>query len=268
MKYLIGLLFISFGWQMQAQELFVMTEPASNMPANALRVRDMNAVMFETKGGINYHNMPELMWGINKNWMVSAAAFISNRNTTLVTEGGSLYAKYRFYSVDDLHSHFRLAAFGRYSINNADIHQEELETMGHNTGYELGIVATKLISKVAISSTLSYERALNNMPNYEFPSAQSNNAFNYTLSVGKLMYPKVYTSLKQTNINAMVEILGQRLNGNEKSYLDIVPSIQFIIRSTARIDVGYRQQLYSTQSRTAPNGFVVKFEYTFLNVVK
>lgn len=268
MKYIIVLFSLCVSVSIQAQELFVMTEPASNMPANALRIRDMNAFMFETKGGLNYHNMPELMWGINKNWMVSAAAFISNRNTRLVTEGGSLYAKYRFYSVDDFHSHFRLAAFGRYSLNNADIHQDELETMGHNTGYELGIVATKLINKVAISSTLSYERALDNRPNYEFPSTQSNNGLNYTLSVGKLMYPKVYTSLKQTNINAMVEILGQRLNGNSKSYLDIVPSIQFIIRSQARIDVGYRQQLYSTQARTAPNGFVVKFEYTFLNVLK
>ena len=65
-----------------------------------------------------------------------------------------------------------------------------------------------------------------------------------------------------------MEVLGQRLNGNGKSYLDIVPFIQFIIHSQARIDLGYRQQLYSTQARTAPNGFVVKFEYTFLNIIK
>ena len=268
MKYLIGLFLVSLCLQSTAQELFVMTEPASNMPANSIGIRDMNAFMFEKNGKLNYHNMPELMWGVNKNWMVHASAFISNRNTRLVTEGGALYAKYRFYSVDDLHSHFRLAAFGRYSLNNADIHQEELETMGHNTGYELGIVATQLVGKVAMSSTLSYEKALNNMPNYEFPSAQSNNAFNYTLSVGKLMYPKVYTSFKQTNVNLMVELLGQRLNGNGKSYLDIVPAIQFIIHSQARIDVAYRQQLYSTMLRTAPNGFMIKLEYLFFNVVK
>ena len=75
-----------------------MTEPASNMPANSIGIRDMNAFMFEKNGKLNYHNMPELMWGINKNWMVHAAAFVSNRNTRLVTEGGALYAKYRFFS--------------------------------------------------------------------------------------------------------------------------------------------------------------------------
>lgn len=266
MKYLLFVFSILFTHQINAQELFVMTEPASNMPTDAIRIRDMNSFMFEKDGALNYHNMPELMWGINKNWMVSASAFISNTGDKWATEGGSLYAKYRFLSADDMHSHFRMAAFGRYSFNNADIHQEEIETMGHNTGYETGIVATKLIKKVAISSTISYERALDNKPDYKFPATQSNSAMNYTLSIGKLMYPKTYTSYEQTNINAMLEFLGQRLNENGKSYLDIVPSIQFIVNSQARIDLAYRQQLYSKMERTAPNGFMIKLEYTFFNV--
>ena len=91
---------------------------------------------------------------------------------------------------------------------------------------------------------------------------------NYTLSVGKLMLPKVYKSFKQTNVNLMLELLGQRLNENRKSYLDIAPSIQFIINSQARVDIGYRQQVYSTMIRTAPNGMVLKFEYTFFNAFK
>jgi hypothetical protein len=37
-------------------------------------------------------------------------------------------AKYRFYSEDDLNSHFRMA--GRYSFNRADIHQEQIEILG------------------------------------------------------------------------------------------------------------------------------------------
>ena len=49
-----------------SQELFVFTEPASNMPGKSLGVRDMNAFMYEKDGKLNYHNMPELMWGINK----------------------------------------------------------------------------------------------------------------------------------------------------------------------------------------------------------
>jgi hypothetical protein len=253
----------------QAQELFVFTEPASNMPAKSIGIRDMNAFMFEKNEELNYHNMPELMWGIDKKWMVHLQAFISNRKEGgLKTEGGSLYAKYRFLSKDDLQKHFRMALFGRYSINNADIHQQEIETMGHNTGYETGLISTQLLHKVAISGSISYERAFDNKPGYKFPLTESNSAINYTLSIGKLMLPKTYTSYKQINMNLMLELLGQRLNGNERSYLDIAPSVQFIINSQARVDLGYRQELYSTMQRTAPNGVVLKLEYTFFNVFR
>ena len=252
-----------------SQELFVFTEPASNMPAKSLGFRDMNGFMFEKDGKLNYHNMPELMWGINKKWMVHVQGFISNRQEGgFEAEGGSLYAKYRFFSEDAIKSHFRMALYGRYSLNKADIHQQELETMGHNTGYDAGFIATKLLHKVAISSTISYERALDNKPDYNFPITESNNAMNYTLSVGKLMLPKVYTSYKQINVNLMLELLGQRLNENKKSYLDIGPSVQLIINSQARIDIGYRHQIYSTMERTAPNGMVLKFEYLFFNAFR
>ena len=44
---------------------------------------------------------------------------------------------------------------------------------------------------------------------------------------------------------------------------------RFIVKSQARFDIGYRQQLYSTmKERTAPNGVVFKFEYLFFNVFK
>jgi hypothetical protein len=269
MKRIIVFLFLLVTLQTNAQELFVMTEPASNMPAGAVGIRTMNSFMYEKDGTMNYHIMPEIMWGINAKWMIHLQSFHSNRSTGgLKTEGGSLYAKYRVFSNDDMHKHFRMALYGRLSKNNADIHQEEIETMGHNTGYEGGVIATKLVNKVAVSSSLSFEKALHNMPDYKFPATQSNNAMNYTLSIGKLMHPKRYTSLKQTNINLMCEFLGQRLNVKGKSYLDVVPSIQFIIHSQARIDVAFRKQMYSTMNRTAPNGFLIKFEYTFFNVSK
>jgi hypothetical protein len=269
LKAIVFVLFFFVELSVNSQELFVLTEPASNMPAKSLGIRSMNAFMVEADGKLNFHTMPELMWGINKKWMVHVQGFISNRQEGgFETEGGSLYAKYRFFSKDDLKSHFRMALYGRYSLNRADIHQQELETMGHNTGYEAGFISTQLLHKVALSSSLSYERALDNKPDYIFPKTESNSALNYTFSVGKLMLPKTYTSFKQTNVNLMIELLGQRLNSNQKSYLDIAPSVQFIINSQARIDLAYRQELYSTMQRTAPNGVILKFEYTFFNVFK
>ena len=270
MKLFVFLFLSSFiHYQIKAQELFVMTEPASNMPTGSIGIRAMNSFMVDKNNTLNYHLMPEIMWGINQKLMVHLQSFQSNRSTSgLNLEGGSFYAKYRFYSSDDIHKHFRLATYGRMSLNRADIHQEEIETMGHNSGGELGIIATQLVNKLAISTTVSYEKAMNNTSINKFPEAQSNNATNYTLSFGRLMYPKVYKNLKQPNINLMIEFLGQTLNQNGKSNLDIVPSIQFIIRSRARIDLAYRKELYSNMLRTAPNGFLIKFEYTFFNVTK
>ena len=252
-----------------AQELFVVTDPASNVPANSLAVNVMQSAFKEKfESGYNYHLMPEVTYGINKNLMIRGSAFISTRTNALYAEGGGFMAKYRFFSEDDLNSHFRLAAYGRYSFNRADIYQEQIEIVGHNTGFETGIIATKLINKLAISSSVSFEKALDNKPNYHFPTTQGNSASNYTLSFGKLMYPKKYTSFKQTNINLMVEFVGQTINQNGKSYLDIVPAIQFIFNSQARLDLAYRQELVSSMIRSAPNGFYLNLYYTFFDLKK
>ena len=250
-----------------SQELFVYTEPASNMATNNVGVRIMASAMNrKSNNDINFHLMPELMYGVSDKIMVHTAAFVSNRNGSLVGEGGSVYAKYKFLNNDEVQKHFRMATYGRYSFNNADIHQEEINLVGHNSGYEAGLVATQLLHKFAISSSVGYLRAQNNGGKYEFPSNQPNTVSNYTLSFGKLMLPKKYKDYGQSNLNLMCEFLGQTLLQNGKSYFDIAPSVQLIIDSKMRIDVGYRHELYSSMQRSAPNGFLVRFEYNFFNV--
>ena len=51
-----------------SQELFVVTDPASNVPANSLAVNVMQSAFKEKfEPGYNYHLMPEVTYGINKN---------------------------------------------------------------------------------------------------------------------------------------------------------------------------------------------------------
>ena len=266
----IILVIVLIGFQnVFSQELFVVTDPASNVPSNSLSVNVMQSLFKEQiSAGYNYHFMPEVTYGLNKNLMFRGSAFISNRSSQLYAEGGSFMTKYRFYSSDDLNSHFRMAAYGRCSFNRADIHQEQIEILGHNTGFETGIIATKLIKKTAISSSISFEKAFDNRPDYAFPNNMGNNVMNYTLSIGKLMYPKTYTNFKQTNINLMIEFVGQTINANGRSYLDVVPAIQFIFNSQARLDLAYRQELFSSMVRSAPNGFYFNLYYTFFNLKK
>ncbi len=265
-KLIIFLIVLVVFSEAYTQELFLFAEPASNMATNNLGIRlAASAMNKKDVSGINFHLMPELMYGINNKFMLHTTAFLSNRSSSLITEGGSIYLKYKFLNKDEVQRHFRMAAYGRYSFNNSDIHQEEINLYGHNTGYEAGIVATQLLHKVAISSSVSYSKAFDNSSNNKFPSTQSNDATNYTISIGKLMLPKKYKDYAQPNLNLMCEFLGQILTPNGKSFLDIAPSAQLIIKSKMRVDIGYRQELYSNMLRTAPNGFLLRLEYNFFN---
>jgi hypothetical protein len=256
------------GCKVQAQELFVFSEPASNMPAKSVGLRVSNWAMNDAAAGrINYHMIPELMWGVNKQLMVHVEAFLSTLPGYLSAEGAGVYAKYRFYSNDQVYRHFRMAAFVRASTNNGNIHEEEITTNGHNTGYQLGWIGTQLLHKTALSLTTYYEHASNNFEGNEFPARFSGNAVNYRLSVGRLILPKAYTGYNQTNMNFMVELIGQTLWDNGKQFLDIAPSVQLIFNSQTRLDIGYKQELYTNMQRTAPNGLVVRVEHLLFNVL-
>ena len=266
MKRLILLLLVFCFEKATAQELFVFTEPASNMAAKSFGLRLNNFLMNETgTNKTNYHLIPEIMWGASKHTMVHAEMFLSNRNKGFIAEGGAVYAKYRFYSVDDVHSHFRLAAFGRYSFNNSDVHQQAIDLNGHNSGYEGGFIATKLTGKVAVSATASYLHALDNNKEKFIYGDKNRNAVNYTFSVGKLMLPKDYTGYKQTNVNLMIEVLGQANLYNGHSFLDVGPSLQFIFLSRMRLDAAYRIPVIKDLSKTAPGGIFVRLEYNIFN---
>ncbi len=265
----LGLIFIF--QHIYAQELFVFTEPASNMATSSAGIRANNYFMKESNSSkTDYHLVPELMYGASKKLMLHGELFFSNRSSqNLAFEGGAVYGKYRFYSMDEVHSHFRMAVFGRYSINNSAIGQEAINLNGDNSGYETGIIITKLLNKFAFSGTASFLYAMDNGGDNKFfyPGGQRN-GIGYTLSAGKLLLPKEYTSYRQTNLNAMIELLGQFNTGSSRGYLDVAPSLQLIINSVARIDIGERMKLSGKLQRTAPGGTFIRLEYNLFNLFK
>jgi hypothetical protein len=249
------------------QELFSVTEPASNRPAGSITFRLDNSIMDELNTSrINYHMIPEIMIGVSKKVMISGNVFFSNRGEVFRAEGGSIYSKYRFLSNDAVQRHFRMAIFGRLSYNNSDIHQEEINMYGHNTGVEVGLVATQLIRKIALSTSISWLDATDNGRNNKFVYGnKESKAINYTFSVGKLMLPKEYRNYSQTNINLMLELVSQLNVGSGKYYIDMAPSVQMIFNSQSRVDIGYRKEITTTLLRTAPNGFFIRLEYNLFN---
>ena len=223
------ILLISLG-RLKAQELFLLTNPASNVPKNTMVIRGMHSFFQRTvDNSISYHLMPEIEYGLSKKVMVIANSFISNEDNKINIEGASILAQYRFYSNDEAKKHFRMAAWSRLSFNNADIHQEEIELNGHNSGVRIGLTGTHLLHKTAISTTFSFQQAFDNFNN-KIPDQYSTRSIDYTLSIGQLVLPKKYKSFKQTNFNLMLEILGQTHVLDRKSYLDIAPVAQFIFQ--------------------------------------
>jgi len=266
MRHLILLLFLFSAQVAKAQELYVFTEPASNMSAKSIGIRANNYLMFNNSTKkVNYHLVPEIMWGLSKKIMLHAESFLSNRNNRFVAEGAGVYIKYRFYSEDEVHSHFRMALYGRYSFNSSDIHQQAIDLNGHNSGYETGLITTKLVNKMALSATASFMHATDNGKEKFVFANPNRNALGYTASVGKLMLPKEYKGYKQTNLNLMLEMLGQVNLASGKVFLDMAPSVQLIFLSRMRFDAGYRIPLVKDLGRTTPGGFLVRLEYNIFN---
>lgn len=263
-----GIGFILSTVPIRAQELFVFSEPASNMPAKSLGIRASNWLMYDkTNSRINYQLIPELMYGVNKNLMIHLDGFFTNQNGNFHAVGIGTYAKYRIYSADAVNRHFRMAAFGRLSLNNSEIFQEEIDLTRNNTGYALGLIATQLLHKQAISATISFNQAYDNGQENKFPPGQSDQALNFSISTGRLILPRKYVSFKQTNVNLMLELLGQHLLDKNENFIDMAPAVQFIFNSQSRLDIGYKFQLYSDMQRVAPNGFMIRFEHLIFNVL-
>jgi len=254
------------GTALKAQELFVFNEPASNMPAKSLGIRVSNWLMYDKPDHVmNYQLIPELMWGVNKNLMLHLDGFFTNQNGNFHGVGIGAYGKYRIYTADDINRHFRLAAYGRISLNNSAIFQEEIDLTRNNTGYAFGLIATQLLHKQAISSTIGFNQAYNNGPDNKFPSTQADQAINFSLSTGRLIFPAHYINYKQTNMNLMLELSGQHLLKTNENFVDLAPAVQFIFNSQTRLDIGYKFQLYSDMQRVAPNGFMIRMEHLLFN---
>lgn len=251
-----------------AQELYVYTDPASNIPAKSLVFRLTNNFMrIQNTQHYRFATSPEVMIGITKKFMVKADAVFSNMNDgNMKLSGANLYAKYRFLSNDEVHSHFRMAAYIRGSINNGHIHQPAIDLLMMNSGIETGIVATQLLKRTAISASLSHVYAADNANDNKFLYGNKNrHALNYTLSAGRLMLPKEYTTYDQTNVNFMLELLGQTNIASGKTFADLAPSVQFIIKSRMRVDIGYRFAFVNRLQRTSEDGALLRFEYNIFN---
>jgi hypothetical protein len=239
-----------------AQELFLLSRPASNIPAHSVSIGLGNSFISAPNSFIRIQ--PEVAYGVSGKLMLQWQGAITNRIDGLKFNGQSLYAQYKFLNIDEKKRHFRMAGFTRIGLGDKVQFQDELDVNGMNSGWEFGLISTQLLHKTAISGTVGMEKA--------YFENNNNTALSYSLSVGQLVLPKKYKSYKQTNINLMTELLGQSEFNEGKSFIDIAPVVQFIFLSRSRLDIAYRVQVLGNMQRVAKNGFIMRLEYNLYNV--
>jgi hypothetical protein len=254
-----------------AQELYVFTNPASNIPAKAIVAKA------SAKSMISYHNKerefrfsPELQVGLSKKIMAAGSVSFSNMffGTQQQFESARLYTKYRFFSKDEVHQHFRMAAFATGSWSRNELVYQEINLDGDNSGFQLGLVATQLIHKFAASAGVSYVTQLETKDKRPLGFPFSNRAIQYNLSTGYLLLPFQYKNYKQLNVNLYCELLGQQSTDIKSGFIDMAPAVQFIFKSSTRVNFGSRFQLRGNAHRMANQSLFVSLEHYFLNALK
>jgi hypothetical protein len=216
--------------------------------------------------------MLEFQMGHSKKWMTHLSTTFSNMygKKHVGFESLGLYTKYRVLSIDALHQHFRAAIFGKATFSNNKSLYEEISLDGDQSAVESGVVLTQLLHKLAISSTIGLIEVTGKerwnkpigviMPSFE--------GIQYSLSAGYLLYPKSYISYDQSNFNVYMEFLGGLSLDRKTRYLDMAPAIQWIIKSNAKLNLGYRFQVSGDAYRMSRQVFLISFERTFLNALK
>jgi hypothetical protein len=263
--------------QLTAQELYVFSDPASNVPSKSLSVKYgskwINGDMFGTRMIMSRH-MGEASVGLSKKWMIRPAFTMSDMFTNRVVkwESVSLYTKFRFYSRDEVHRHFRAAAFVKALYSTNSLEYDDLNTEGDQSVVQGGVILTQLINKLAISSTLALTEVTNGerWKKYLGPRNFGYRSFNYAVSAGYLFFPKQYTSYNQTNFNVYLELIGSRGIDRKYYFVDLAPAVQFILNSNTKINLGYRFQAKGNAYRMSNAAPSISFsvERTFFNTFR
>jgi hypothetical protein len=261
-----------------SQELYVFSEPASNVPAKSISLKYagkwVNEV-YATHEHISSRHMLESSIGLNKRMMLRPAITFSNMYVAYperrqVFESLSLYMKYRFLSIDEVHRHFRASFYIKGVFSRNPLNYDELTMDGDQSAAQFGIIATQLVNKLAISATASLHQVLDGerFLKYGGPRRFGYQAFNYSLSAGYLLFPRKYKNYEQTNFNLYCEVLGGKGIDRRYDFVDIAPAFQLILKSSSKLNIGYRFQVDANAYRMARNAAYVSFEKTFLNKLR
>ncbi len=246
----VCLFFLAIVHFTNAQELYVMSEPASIMPTRSIMLKQSYQQMGGKMNNSFYNTQIE--FSFKKNWMMHLGT-----NYT----ASEVYLQHRLYSLDDIHAHTRLALFARAISSPFNPSSNAIMMEGQQKLWNAGFIATRLQHKWASSFTAGWLHRYTGITSY------TKNGIQYSWSNGWLLYPKNYNSYGQTNLNFYVELIGQQLINDKAHFLDIAPSIQLIFNSQSKLNLGYRWALADNTNRMSDRSLYLSFDYLFFNAL-
>ena len=264
---------------LSAQELYINSEPASLIPKGTKVVRLTNSNIFldgsNIMGSIGnaFIVTSSLSYGISKKIMLSGSIQFANKpyeqdmTPNFGLNGFKIYSKQRILSTDKQKYHTRLSSFIKYSYHEDKFMKDNIDIDLQDTCFELGLIGTQLINKLAISITTAITRISNIDEKFTQGSTvkwqtTNLNTFKNSISAGYLLFPRKYNSYKQTNFNLYVEYLTNTILNEDfpvrydKFRSTFAPGIQFIIMSRSRLDFSYK-----IRKGDMPEEFLVKLTY-------
>ena len=254
----------------RAQELFIQTESASNMPVGRFGIR-ASYEAWQENGTISREGI-EGMYGVTRYLMVHPQIYGSNQVNGFQLETFGGYAKYRLYIDDGFKYHFRVAAYAEALAGEQHSTYPSFSFKGSQPCVDGGIISTLLENRLALNFVAGASGALKDitLPNASYSNIKGVNA---SLSAGYLIYPPRYTSFSDPNVNIYAELLGYNVwydQGNSGTVLshhgdELLLSLgpQLILNSVARFDLSYVMLLQSSLPERRPNTFFARFEYNF-----
>ena len=279
MRIFFILFFFICSYKTSAQELYINSEPASLIPKGTKVVRLTNSNIFldgsNIMGSIGnaFIVTPSLSYGLSKKIMVSGSFQFANKPyeqdmmPNFGFNGFKLYSKQRILTTDKDKYHTRLSSFIKYSYHENKFMKDNLDLELQDTGFELGLIGTQLIKKLAISITSGFTR----ISNIDEKFIQGTtvkwqkinlNTFKNSISAGYLLFPRKYKSYNQTNFNLYLEYITNTIITKDfpsrynKFSSTLAPGIQFILLSRSRLDFSYK-----LRNGEMPEEFLIKLTY-------
>ncbi len=287
-----------------SQELYVHAEPASPVPRGVFSFRYSMETYQEEYNRKQWHAL-RLYYGISNNLSVVGSLTASNhhlrefpanpyayftnhhqqgfsRDYPVIWDGGHINFRYRLFSHDEPNGHTRIAAYVEGSYISSAHDEAEPHLFGDNSGYGGGIIATKLIKKLALNITAGYMRPLMYTQKKDNLRFRSGNARYVIFSTGYLLYPKTYNSYDDLNINIYLEGVYKEYDAatlyineqyenidffpylREGRYMEVRPGLQFIMNSRNRLDISAGFTVYGrTFIRYNPTAYINFHRYLF-----